>query len=366
MTATSRRRVAPLLVLAALAAACGGSSKKAAPPTTTATTTTAAPATTTTSTSSTSTTSTTVAATTTTAAPAPTYPLTGLPISDASTQNRPALAIKINHAASARPQHGLNNADIVFEEIVEGITRFMAVFQSSDAEQIGSIRSARTSDLDILGGLSHPLFVWSGGNKYVEGAVASADATDIGKDHHGEIFWTGRKLRDYTEFFTNTEKAYSLTPEGQGAPAPLFKYRPEGAAVNAKAEDLAGIKLQLLSTQAIWEWDANVKGWARTQDGTPHVDADNIRVAPANVVVAFTDYRTSPADPKSPEAVTVGTGPLWVLTNGKLIAGTWKRETAKSGFTLIDADGAPILLTPGRTWVELPKTGDGEVLPVGS
>jgi Protein of unknown function (DUF3048) N-terminal domain/Protein of unknown function (DUF3048) C-terminal domain len=362
--ATGRRAVAPALVVAALASACGGGAKKAAPSTTVATT--AAPATTSTVARTSSSSSSTVGGTSTTAVPAPTYPFTGLPIIDQTTAKRPALAIKINNAASARPQHGLNNADIVFEEIVEGITRFMAVYQSTDAEQIGSIRSARTSDIDILGGLSHPLFVWSGGNKYVEGAIAGADVTDIGKDHHREIFWTGRKLKDYTEFFTSTEKAYALAPDGQSAPTPLFKYRVDGTVLNAKAESLAGVKLQLSGTQATWEWSDELKGWARSEDGTPHVDSDNERVAPPNVVVPFTSYRQSPADPKSPEAVTTGEGPLWVLTQGKLISGTWKRASVKDGYTLTDEQGTPILLTPGRTWVELAQVGDGEVMPVGS
>src|SRR5262249_6912092 len=82
-----------------------------------------APATTT----STSTTSTTVAATTTTAAVAR-YALTGLPVDDPATQNRPALVVKIDNHPEARPQTGLNQADVVYEEMVEGITRFFAVF----------------------------------------------------------------------------------------------------------------------------------------------------------------------------------------------------------------------------------------------
>ncbi|HEY1279471.1 MAG TPA: DUF3048 domain-containing protein, partial [Acidimicrobiales bacterium] len=150
-------RRTPLVTLAGVAAlvaaACSGGSK-AAEPTTTATT--PAPTTTT----STSTTSTTVAATTTTA-PVARYALTGLPVDDPATQNRPALVVKIDNHPEARPQTGLNQADVVYEEMVEGITRFFAVFQSADSTPVGPIRSARTTDVNIVAGLSKPLFAWS-------------------------------------------------------------------------------------------------------------------------------------------------------------------------------------------------------------
>ena len=352
------RLAAPVIALGLLAAACGGGSKKVAPTTSAARTTTSA---------TTASTSTTVAATTsapsTTIVAPPTFPLTGLPATDPAKLNRPALVVKVNNASAARPQFGLGQADIVFEEIVEGITRFFTIFQSTDAAKIGSIRSARTSDIDLLSALSKPLFVWSGGNGYVEGAVARANVTDIGKDHHDEIFTVGRVLRDYTEFFVSTESAYSLTPAGQGAPAPIFTFGTAGAPLPASAEDIAAVHLVLDSTKADWSWDATAKGWARVEDGTPHLDGDGVQVAPANVVVLFVDYRQSPADSKSPEAVTVGNGDAWVLMGGKLVRGTWSRDKATSAFTLEDAKGQPIALTPGRTWVELSRKGGATALP---
>ena len=304
-----------------------------------------------------------VVAPSTTVVAGPTYPFTGLPIDDPAKANRPALVVKINNAADARPQHGLNQADIVVEEIVEGITRFFTIFQSTDAAKIGSIRSARTSDIDLLSSLSKPLFVWSGGNGYVEGAVARANVSDIGRDHHSEIFTTGRVLRDYTEFFVSTESAYSLTPAGQGAPAPIFTFAAAGTPLPTTAEDVGTVKLVMDSTKADWTWDPSVKGWARVEDGTKHLDADGVQVAPANVVILFVDYRQSPADPKSPEAVTVGAGDAWVLMGGKLVRGTWTRDRSTSAFTLKDVNGLPIALTPGRTWVELSRKGGAQAQP---
>ncbi|HSL56434.1 MAG TPA: DUF3048 C-terminal domain-containing protein, partial [Acidimicrobiales bacterium] len=117
---------------------------------------------------------------------------------------------------------------------------------------------------------------------------------------------------------------------------------------------------------ADYVWDADAAGWRRGLQGTPHVDADGVRVAPPNVVVLFTPYVFA-AD-GSPIAQTVGEGEAWVLTDGVLIRGRWVRPDVNRPATLIDGAGVEIELTPGRTWVALPRPGDAEVLaadPIG-
>ncbi|HET9769741.1 MAG TPA: DUF3048 domain-containing protein, partial [Acidimicrobiia bacterium] len=91
-------------------------------------------------------------------------PLTGLPM-DIKRSKRPALVVKIDNAPKARPQVGLNQADVVFEEGVEGgITRFAALFHSEESKPVGPVRSARTTDIKLLSALRHPLFAYSGAN----------------------------------------------------------------------------------------------------------------------------------------------------------------------------------------------------------
>ena len=84
---------------------------------------------------------------------------------------RPALAVKIENSVDARPQSGLNAADVVWEEVVEGgITRFVAVYHSTLPPEIGPIRSVRPMDAAIAGPL-HGLFAFSGG----QGPFVDAD-----------------------------------------------------------------------------------------------------------------------------------------------------------------------------------------------
>ena len=94
------------------------------------------------------------------------WPLTGL--QDEGVGTWPVLMVKIDNHDRARPQAGINSADVVFEEIVEGgLTRFAALFHSQQTELLGPIRSVRTSDFNLLRNLNRPLFANSGGNEAV-------------------------------------------------------------------------------------------------------------------------------------------------------------------------------------------------------
>jgi hypothetical protein len=113
-------------------------------------------------------------------------------------------------------------------------------------------------------------------------------------------------------------------------------------------------------------WDATAKGWVRSEYKKPHADHDGVPVAPANVVIQFISYAPVPGVGQSQQGITVGHGEAWVLTDGKLIKGTWDRPGPKQPAVYADAAGRPIALTPGRTWVELPESGDAAVIPVGA
>ena len=108
-------------------------------------------------------------------------PLTGVPLeSSDEIPNRPALAVKMPNNPQALPQTGLNEADIVFEEIInDGITRFAAVFHSQGSDPVGPIRSGRAQDVDILSNLNSPLFAWSGGNPGVTRVINNSTLTSL-------------------------------------------------------------------------------------------------------------------------------------------------------------------------------------------
>jgi hypothetical protein len=359
MKTTTRTRtslLASLVASALVVAACGGGDETAET-----TSTTAAPATTATdapTTTAAPSTSSTAASSTTSTVPAdPVMPLTGMPITDEALANRPALVVKIDNHPKARPQFGLNLADIVFEENVEKLTRFAAVFQSQDADKVGPIRSGRTQDIALLGSLNQPLFAWSGGNANVTRAIRDSDLVELSPSstaNKGGFFRDNPKNvdREHT-LFSSTPALYTFTPIYAPAPQQQFTYRKDGEAFNGKATK--GVDLKMDGVAVNWTWDTETDSYLRFQAGKEHFDAQWGQVNAANVVVLEVDYQPSPADARSPEAQTVGTGKAFVFTGGVMITGTWARADRLEPFTLEDDNGDVISLTPGRTWVELSR-----------
>lgn len=355
---SSRFLAAAVFTVAGLfAAACGGGGESAPPSSPDATTIapTTSPATTTTE-------------QTTTTIPGPLMPLTGLRGTDAAVAARPALVAKIDNHPAARPQSGLIEADIVYEENVESLTRFAAVLHSQDSDPVGPLRSGRSQDVELLKNLNNPIFLWSGGNptvtKLINGSTMINASPFIGSIA-GAFFRASDKGSPHN-LYSRTPEIRSLTADkGAGTPVPIFTYRSPDAAVGGS--DSIGVKLSMDGdTNVSWEWDAASGTYLRRHDQKRHNAPSGNQVNTNNVVVLFVQYKTSTFEARSPEAQTVGSGVAWVFTQGKLIIGTWNRADATAGWGLVDETGAPIDLTPGRTWVELTREGKAASVPAGA
>ena len=275
---------------------------------------------------------------------------TGVQGTDAA---RPALAVKIDNVTRAHPQAGLNQADVVYEELVEGgVTRLVAVFQSMSVDVVGPVRSARTSDPPLLQGFDRPLFAYSGANRGTKSQLRASPLVDAGFDAHEEDYWRDRKRRAPHNLFTGTDRLWAHHTDRTAVPPAPFVYRYPGQELHESAEPADGVAIDFGLTEVDYAW--NGTGWVRTHGERAHSDADGVRVAPTNVVVQFIRYGRSLADLRSPEAITVGTGDVWVFTDGHVIRGQWHRPDANqpASFT---ADGTEIRLSPGNTWVALAK-----------
>ena len=206
---------------------------------------------------------TTTAATTTTVAPTttvppPVYPLTGLPATDPR-RRAPGPRREDRQPHGRRPQAGLNQADIVYEEIVEGITRFFTIFQSTDAGPVGPIRSARSTDVDLLDQLNRPLLRLVGrqpqrgaGDRRGERrsawptARAPASTATAGPERGHRAHPLQRGHGDHLQ----------PGPARAGSrPAPLFSYRPAGTPSTA-GQPVTTIDAGMNSVPVHWAWDA--------------------------------------------------------------------------------------------------------------
>ncbi len=314
--------------------------------------------------------STTLAPTTSSAAPTttepfgPTSPLTGLALIDPSIATRPALVVKIDNHPLARPQSGLNEADIVFEENVEQLTRFAAVFQSQASNPVGPIRSGRTQDVALLGSFNRPLFAWSGGNRRVTDAIQGSDLRQLSAQQQSGFFRSNDRPAPHN-LYSRTDALFSLAPADAGPPPAQFSYR--SATTAAVGDDIAGVNVSMDGVKVSWHWDSGSGTFLRFSDGKPQVDAiSKTQVSTNNVVVLSVVYLPSPADAQSPEAQTLGTGDAVVFSAGKYQPGTWTRSDRLQPFTVKDAVGTVLALTPGRTFVELARSGSAAPVPAGT
>lgn len=341
-----RSRPIALLLVALGVAACSGSE------TTTPTTTTVATLPPTTQATTTSSSTTTTELITTTTIPGPTFPLTGLPIPGGEQIVRAAIVAKIDNAPPARPQDGLAYADIVIEGIVNGgITRFAAVFHSRGSDPVGPLRSGRLQDIDMVGFLNRPLFVWSGGNPTVSAAINASDLINMGPNYaDGYYRSTDRKAPH--NYYTSTSAIWAGAREGWGEPPQAFEFR--AAETAPVGEPVSAITITLENITADWRWNPSTSLYERTQNGQPHLDRPTGSILTTNnVVILVMKYSIDITG--VPKAQSVGSGEALVFTAGRLVRGTWTRADRLDQFTLLDDQGNPIELTPGRTWIELPR-----------
>ena len=272
---------------------------------------------------------------------------------------RPALAVKIDNVTRAFPQAGVNQADVVYEELVEGgVTRLVAIFQSTSAATVGPVRSARTSDPPLLEGFDRPLFAYSGANRGTRNALRASPLTDAGYSRHESDYWRDQSRRPPHNLYTGSDRLWAHHADRTTVPPAPFVHRYPGQDLHPEAEVATGVSIDFGLTEVDYDWDGT--GWARTHNGTAHVDADGIRIAPANVVIQFIRYGRSAADLRSPEAVTEGSGDAWLFTDGHVVRAQWHRPDAGRPATFT-ADGSEVRLSVGTTWVALAKEGTAEI-----
>jgi len=285
-------------------------------------------------------------------------PLTGLPLADPAVADRPAVIVKIDNTNRGRPQEALAQADLVYEEMIEGGFTRLAVVYHSNAPLMGPIRSGRTTDIALIGSLNEPVFAWSGANLVHAALLRRQTMVDLGAQSRSEYSRASDRPGTY-DLMSEAETLLDIAVgRGDGgAPPPHFEYRDETIGLPTDARPAATVTVDFPSVTATWDWDAAAGGWARTQDGTEHVDAQGERVVAANVVIAeVRQVATGSVDTAGAtvfEQQFLGSGRGWVLTDGHVVEVTWTKPSLRSVATWTTADGVPVALTPGITWVEL-------------
>jgi hypothetical protein len=301
-------------------------------------------------------------------------PLTGTRAPGNVVPRRPALAVKIDNyslgspPAEARPQSGLNYADDIFEEQVEGgITRYVAVFQCRQAPiPIGPVRSARVVDIGILSEFSHPLLVHVGGIAPVIARIDYSPITNVDLGNYASL-----NINPPTRFapydtYTRTQWIWSLFKNRTTPPAPIFTY----SKLPLPGRSVTQIHLDWSITSDIWwRWDKTTGTWLRFYDNAasepgppliqPDLFASGVQNQAQNVVIQVVHIYFGPwlenfEGGKEVQAhIAYSSGRAFVFRNGKEIPGVWTHGSPTSPTIFKTTSGKVIGLAPGRTWVEV-------------
>jgi hypothetical protein len=282
------------------------------------------------------------------------WPLTGLPDPKGDAKTRCAVTVKIDNTSASLPKYGVEQADVVYEEVVEGgLTRLAAIFNSQAPAKVGSVRSVRKTDQSLvtpIGGI----FAYSGGAQYAIDSINTAPVVKLDESHAGPtMFRVPRNTKPEFTLYAHVDQMYARCGEPK-PPPPLFSYRKAHAPVAGGS--VSSVRVGFLAGLAVdWTWDAASGTWQRSVFSRPET-ASGVPLAPKNVVVMTVSYVGG--DPRDfnigAEATLTGQGKLQVFTGGKVITGTWTRPDRAKPAKLLDATGAEIKLAPGQTWVELP------------
>jgi hypothetical protein len=276
----------------------------------------------------------------------------------------PIVVIKVDNATSARPlQKGFAHAPVVYQEIIEGeATRFAAVFVGGGSPEVGPIRSARDTDIELFAEYGPIIFGFSGANVHVLQHVDASPLVGVPEEHYGGSYTRRGRRAEANNFYTSSSRLIAAAKHRHHA----VGVRDVGFRFGTP--NLGGTGVRGTTTvrfngasYATFHYDARRHGFVLTQNGRTMRLADGTVVAPQNVIVQFVPvvrgkYHDVLGN-NSPDTHSIGTGRAVVFTDGRRYGGRWRRPSRSAGTHFLTPGGSDIRLrSGGQTWVLLVPT----------
>ena len=271
----------------------------------------------------------------------------------------PVMVVKIDDTSAARPQIGLEEADLVYIEQVEGgLTRLAAIFSSTIPQNIGPVRSARISDIDILSQYGKIIFAFSGAQRAMLTVISNSNLWDYGAQRSSPIIYTRDENRPgpYDMVLRGDLLLEKVKSDGREVAISKsigwsFGDAPKGGV----AIDSVAVKWPASKYEATWSKSEN--RWLLSNFGKPNFSASGKQLGATtfviqNVEMSDSIFRASDGS-YTPLSETVGTGTGYILRDGRSFKANWSRPTVESGTTWTLADGSEIKFAAGSIWVAL-------------
>lgn len=271
----------------------------------------------------------------------------------------PILVVKIDDTPAAHPQAGLEDADIVYIEQVEGgLTRLAAIFSSKVPDVIGPVRSARISDIELLEQFGRVIFAYSGAQSKLLPVIDQANLENVGAQRQGKDIYANDPARIAPTAMMLQAKKLMEKVVGQTSSTAISK--PTGWNFG----DAPDTGTAIISAKVSWPansyqvtWSEPEKRWLLAHRDSPNLSASGVHLGATTFVIQLVSITPSEYHDKvggvTPFSATVGNGKGFILRDGLAIEALWNRETAASGTFWTLPSGEEILFAPGQIWVAL-------------
>ncbi len=276
--------------------------------------------------------------------------------------NGPILVTKIDDTGPAHPQIGLDSADIVYiEEVEGGLTRLAALFSSVIPDRVGPVRSARISDIDLLAQFGRVAFTYSGAQSKMLPVISAANLLDLGAQHESPEIYTRDSARTapvnmilQAKLLMSKLASQNASIDSSKSPGWTFGNAPAGGS------PVISVKMKWPANSYSAGWSATDSRWLLNHSDLPDLADDGKQLGPTTLVIQMVSITPSIYHDKvggvTPFSATVGSGSGYILRDGKSFAGTWSRPSSDSPTKWTLADGTPIAFAPGQIWVALTDT----------
>jgi hypothetical protein len=265
---------------------------------------------------------------------------------------KPVLAVKIDNIVDARPQTGLQSADLMYVIPVEGgLTRFMAVFSSRLPSAVGPVRSAREDDLTILRQFGRPGFAWSGATPHLVPFIERARIADLYANQVGGYYRVSSRFAPHN-LYANPRTLVREARHASKARDIGFRFGP----LPRGGKAVRSYSVSYPAASYTFRWSAKAKRWLLWMDGAPAMATEGGQLGGATVIIQYTIVRTSrfiEYGGRPPYAQSTGSGQAIVLRDGRAYHVRWSRRFSYGGTTFTLASGKRMLFERGQTWVVL-------------
>ncbi|MDF2591287.1 MAG: hypothetical protein K0S75_753 [Clostridia bacterium] len=280
--------------------------------------------------------------------------LTGLQM-EANTPDIRPVAVMIDNMASARPQSGLINADIVYEMPAEGgITRYMAIYHHQSSDKIGPVRSARSYYIDKAMEFN-AVYVHCGGSPEALGDIQTLKIDSLNELKGESNFWRSKDRKAPHNLYTST-KLINEVMESKKISQEKWDYKMNFSDnyIDLQGKAIKGIVIDYKHNyKAGYEYDGNQKLFFRTINGVRLKDKEtNVEVSTVNIIIEKVKSKIVD-DIGRIDITNVGTGRGYFITGGKLIEIEWSKGARNAKTTYKDLKGNPIQLNKGNTWIQV-------------